>query len=62
MDERFRHRYLCKLVSMKAEFGSLGCTGCGRCTEACAGGIDFREVVHRLMTAPQGGAQTAGVK
>ena len=62
MDERFRHRYLCKLVSMKTEFGSLGCTGCGRCTEACPGGIDFREVVRRLMGAPRGGAQTAGVE
>ena len=54
MDERFRHRYLCKLVSMKAEFGSLGCTGCGRCTEACPGGIDFRSAVRRLMEAPPG--------
>jgi len=62
MDERFRHRYLCKLVSMKTEFGSLGCTGCGRCTEACAGGIDFREVVRRLMAVPQSGAQIAGVE
>jgi len=62
MDERFRHRYLCKLVSMKTEFGSLGCTGCGRCTEACAGGIDFREVVHRLMGTLQGGALAAGAK
>ncbi len=52
--ERFRHRYLCKLVTMKTEFGSLGCTGCGRCTEACPGGIDFRKVVHDLMTKPGG--------
>lgn len=49
MDERFRHRYLCKLVQMKREFGSLGCTGCGRCTEACPGGIDYRSAVRRLM-------------
>jgi sulfhydrogenase subunit beta (sulfur reductase) len=49
IDERFRHRYLCKLMRMKTEFGSLGCTGCGRCTDACPGGIDYRKVVHDLM-------------
>jgi sulfhydrogenase subunit beta (sulfur reductase) len=49
IDERFRHRYLCKLVTMKAEFGTLGCTGCGRCTDACPGGIDFRKAVQKLM-------------
>jgi len=54
MDERFRHRYLCKLVTMKKEFGSLGCTGCGRCTEACPGGIDFRSAVRRLMERSPG--------
>jgi len=54
MDERFRHRYLCKLVTMNGEFGTLGCTGCGRCTDACPGGIDFREVVHRLLAGAAG--------
>lgn len=59
IDERFRHRYLCKLVTMKAEFGILGCTGCGRCAEACPGGIDFRDVVHRLMEAAPDGRPAA---
>jgi len=54
VDDRFRHRYLCKLVIMKGEFGALGCTGCGRCTEACPGGIEFRSVVRRLMEMPSG--------
>jgi ferredoxin len=49
MHERFRNRYLCKLVLMKDQFGLLGCTGCGRCTDACPGGIDFRGAVRRLM-------------
>jgi len=61
MDERFRHRYLCKLVFMKKEFGSLGCTGCGRCTEACPGGIDFRSAVRRLMETPPISRPAAGV-
>ena len=54
VDERFRHRYLCKFVTMKGEFGTLGCTGCGRCTEACPGGIEYRSVVRRLMETPSG--------
>jgi ferredoxin len=61
MDERFRHRYLCKLVFMKKEFGSLGCTGCGRCTEACPGGIDFRSAVRRLMERAPNGRPVSGV-
>jgi sulfhydrogenase subunit beta (sulfur reductase) len=51
MDERFRNRYLCKLVLMKDQFGLLGCTGCGRCTDACPAGIEFPGVVRRLMEA-----------
>jgi len=48
MFERFRNRYLCKFLFMKSNFNLLGCTGCGRCTEACAGNIDFRKVVKRI--------------
>ncbi len=49
MTERFRHRYLCKLVYMNSNFGIPGCTGCGRCSDACAGKIEFREVVQRIL-------------
>ncbi|MBN2104914.1 4Fe-4S dicluster domain-containing protein [bacterium] len=48
MFQRFRNRYLCKFLFMKSNFDQLGCTGCGRCTEACAGNIDFRKVVKRI--------------
>ena len=51
MTERFRHRYLCKFDYMVKNFNLLGCTGCGRCTEACAGKIDFREVVKKVSSA-----------
>jgi len=47
MHERFRNRYLCKFVFMKSHFERLGCTGCGRCTEACPSKIEFRAVVRR---------------
>jgi sulfhydrogenase subunit beta (sulfur reductase) len=50
MHMRFRNRYLCKLDYMQNNFGTLGCTGCGRCTEACAAGIDFREVVTEISS------------
>lgn len=48
MFQRFRNRYLCKYLFMKSDFNLLGCTGCGRCTDACAGNIDFRKVVKRI--------------
>lgn len=51
MYERFRNRYLCKFRYMPSNFGLLGCTGCGRCSEVCAGKIEFREVVKRIMSA-----------
>jgi ferredoxin len=53
MYERFRNRYLCKFQYMPANFGKLGCTGCGRCTEVCAGQIKFAEVVKNIMEAKQ---------
>lgn len=48
MYQRFRNRYLCKFLFMHSNFGELGCTGCGRCTETCTAGIDFRKVVHNI--------------
>ncbi len=49
MHQRFRNRYLCKFLYMPDNFDELGCTGCGRCTDACPGEIDFRSVVHGIM-------------
>lgn len=50
MTERFRNRYLCKFDYMNKNFDEFGCTGCGRCTEACAAKIDFREVVKKVSS------------
>ncbi len=50
MHQRFRNRYLCKFLYLPENFDELGCTGCGRCTEACPGEIDFRSAVRNLMT------------
>ncbi|HVO76112.1 MAG TPA: 4Fe-4S dicluster domain-containing protein [Ignavibacteriaceae bacterium] len=46
MHQRFRNRYLCKFDYMPSNFAETGCTGCGRCIDACPAGIDFRKVVH----------------
>ncbi len=48
MHERFRNRYLCKFDYMQSNFEMPGCTGCGRCIEACTAGIDFRDVLKKL--------------
>ena len=61
ISERFRHRYLCKFVFMNGQFGRLGCTGCGRCTEACPGGIEFRDVVRRMLGEPSAQPQGRNV-
>lgn len=53
MTERFRNRYLCKFDYMYKNFGEFGCTGCGRCTEACAAKIDFRQVVKNVSSVAQ---------
>jgi sulfhydrogenase subunit beta (sulfur reductase) len=46
--ERFRNRYLCKFSYMQSNFGTPGCTGCGRCIDACAAKLDIREVMHNI--------------
>ncbi|MCX6151297.1 MAG: 4Fe-4S dicluster domain-containing protein [Ignavibacteriales bacterium] len=33
--QRFKNRVLCKFSYMKSNFKMFGCTGCGRCIEAC---------------------------
>lgn len=51
MTERFRNRYLCKFDYMNHNFEELGCTGCGRCTEACTAKIDFRKAVKNISNS-----------
>lgn len=46
--QRLRNRYEKKFLYTPAVMGVSGCTGCGRCVEACIGKIDMREVLKRL--------------
>ncbi len=47
--QRFRNRYLCKFKYLDINYGQSGCTGCGRCIEACQGKIDMRETIKDLV-------------
>ena len=48
---RFENRVRHKFDWMVQNLEEIGCVGCGRCTQACAGGSDIREVIHRLGEA-----------
>ena len=50
--ERVRQRVSHKFKYLVEEFGRLGCTGCGRCVEACPVNIDIRSVLARRSRAP----------
>lgn len=51
--ERFRNRYYCKFSYLPSNYGALGCTGCGRCIDACQGAIDMREVLTDLVKSAE---------
>lgn len=48
--QRMRNRFDKKFNFFPDAIGKFGCTGCGRCIEACPGKIDIREVLSKLQT------------
>ena len=48
IQRRFKYRYLHKFDYIRENFGFDGCTGCGRCIQACCGNIDMRNVLSEL--------------
>jgi len=48
LQSRFANRLLHKYAFGPAQFGLLGCVGCGRCVEACLGKIDIRQVLREI--------------
>ena len=48
---RLRNRVFCKFHYYPEQYGTLACTGCGRCIDACPVNIDIVEI---LMTLAQG--------
>ena len=49
--ERVRQRVSHKFKYLVEEFGRQGCTGCGRCVEACPVNIDIRQVLTEIEDA-----------
>ncbi|MBL7069027.1 MAG: 4Fe-4S dicluster domain-containing protein [Candidatus Omnitrophica bacterium] len=47
--ERLRNRFDKKFEFFPDVLGIFGCTGCGRCIEACPGKIDIREVLKKIV-------------
>jgi formate hydrogenlyase subunit 6/NADH:ubiquinone oxidoreductase subunit I len=47
--ERLRNRFNKKFNFFPDAIGRFGCTGCGRCSDACAGKIHIDEVLSRLQ-------------
>ncbi len=45
---RYRQRVYHKFVFYPDKFGKLLCTGCGRCVDACPGGVDLIEILQGL--------------
>ncbi len=45
---RFRNRYMCKFIWKPGRFGTIACTGCGRCIDACIAGISKNELITEL--------------
>jgi ferredoxin len=46
--DRIRHRLMHKFVYFPDRSGINMCVGCGRCMDACTGGIDTREALKKL--------------
>ena len=36
-----------------ARFGEILCTGCGRCSRACPGGMDLPEILRTIGREPR---------
>jgi ferredoxin len=47
--ERFRQRIQHKFSIYPSRFGEILCTGCGRCSRTCPGGMDLPELVGELL-------------
>jgi hypothetical protein len=51
--QRLRHRFDKKFNFAPEVLGFYACDGCGRCTEACIGKIDIRDVLKRAVDDAQ---------
>jgi ferredoxin len=56
-NERFRQRIQHKFSIYPNRFGEILCTGCGRCSRVCSGGMNLPEIVGELMTLASNDAE-----
>ncbi|HEX9116322.1 MAG TPA: 4Fe-4S dicluster domain-containing protein [Anaerolineae bacterium] len=47
--QRLRNRFYCKFDYYPADFGPLGCVGCGRCIDLCPVNVDITEVIAEVV-------------
>jgi ferredoxin len=57
---RFRQRLTHKFHIYLTRFGEVLCTGCGRCSKACPGGMDLPEVLQAITRLAEGPGQASG--
>jgi ferredoxin len=55
--ERFRQRIEHKFSIYPTRFGEILCTGCGRCSRICPGGMDLPKLVGELIALAQAGPE-----
>jgi ferredoxin len=55
--ERFRQRIQHKFSIYPSRFGEILCTGCGRCSRSCPGGMDLPGILGELVTLKQAQVQ-----
>ena len=48
--DRLRNRFVKKFVFFPEVLDRIGCTGCGRCIDACLGKIDIRKVLEEVSS------------
>jgi ferredoxin len=49
--ERYRQRIAHKYLYVRENFGSIACTGCGRCVRGCPAGMNIKTVVEGIAEA-----------
>jgi len=58
--ERFRQRIQHKFSIYPSRFGEILCTGCGRCSRGCPGGMDLPSIVGELVALAQAKPEAGG--
>jgi ferredoxin len=49
--ERYRQRVAHKYLYVRENFGSVACTGCGRCVRSCPAGMNIKTIVEGIREA-----------